>query len=306
MRNKQRQVWFIVSLFVLVMAFCVVYFDESKVMAQEVINEEHSETETQIQVLVSKEKAEQEIIESEIENKFCEAVNQYKDWQWTELPHEKGNEGWYSVLFAADIEAAANQRGHQQNSHSDYDFYSLETLEMLYKAQDRRANLELAHRYMSNNYQDESSLQAGILNKEKYCYQAVVDGYSAMTSCMAGVFANKHSFLKKNKLKDAQLYQLKLEALAWSEIAKSSEDPWTQLFTSLATPGIRGSEEDKELIADKVLEIKQKISVKRAKHGIVLEEKKTYPKLWLNYFDSKFKNYYKTNKQMMEAIGGCF
>lgn len=230
-----------------------------------------------------------------VSSELCREVERYDDWQ---LYHDL----WVSEAFDYERYQWKASKGYPvKNSKfyqtTDYDKFSSETLMQLAQDGDKAANLELAQRsyYL---------LSANLSNAEHYCYMAVVDGFSAMTSCMISSYGEKvvkHMANDQGEPSQQQL-RLRVKLLGWTEISKGFDDIFAQRFAMMLKPGYQHNDITVAMIEAAAQDIRIKLKLarqerKQYKQVITVGVEQKMPELW---------RLLEQNKHDEQAINGCF
>lgn len=226
---------------------------------------------------------------------LCDAVKNYDDWQ---LYHDR----WISEAYDLERYQWQASKGYPVKDsrfyeRTDYDKYSTETLMRLAQEGDKAANLELAQRH----YYFRSGK---VTDAEHFCYMAVVDGFSAMTSCMISSYGEKvarQMAKDQGKLSDKQM-SLRLKLLGWAQITKDFDDIFAQRFAESLRPRYRHTEITSTMIDGAAESIREKLKQERQqrkqyKETLTFDVKRKMPELW---------RILKSNEQDESMINGCF
>lgn len=226
---------------------------------------------------------------------LCEAVKDYDDWQ---LYHDQ----WVSESFDFERYQWQASKGYPVKEsrfyeRTDYDKYSTETLMRLGQEGDKAANLELARRHYY--------LRSGrVSDAEHFCYMAVVDGFSAMTSCMISSYGEKvarRMAKDQGKLSDKQM-SLRLKILGWMQVTKDFDDIFAQKFAKNLRPRYEHAEINSAMIDGAAESIREKLTLdrqqrKQYKETLTFDVKQKMPQLW---------RILENNEWDESMINGCF
>lgn len=231
----------------------------------------------------------------EVSEELCEAVKNYDDWQ---LYHDQ----WISESFNFERYQWQASKGYPVKEskfyeRTDYDKYSTETLMRLAQEGDKAANLELAQRHYYYG-------SGRVSDAEHFCYMAVVDGFSAMTSCMISSYGEKiarQMAKDQGQLSDKQM-SLRLKLLGWSQITKDFNDIFVQKFAESLRPRYEHTEITSTMIDGAAESIREKLKQERLqrkqyKETLTFDVKQEMPELW---------RILESNQQDESMINGCF
>lgn len=226
---------------------------------------------------------------------LCEAVKNYDDWQ---LNHDQ----WISESFNFERYQWQASKGYPVKEskfyeRTDYDKYSTETLMRLAQEGDKAANLELAQRHYYYG-------SGRVSDAEHFCYMAVVDGFSAMTSCMISSYGEKvarQMAKDQGQLSDKQM-SLRLNLLGWAQINKDFDDIFAQKFAESLRPRYEHTEITSTMIDGAAESIREKLKQERQqrkqyKETLTFDVKQKMPELW---------RILESNQQDESMINGCF
>ncbi len=230
-----------------------------------------------------------------VSSELCSEVERYDDWQHY-------HDLWVSETFDYERYQWKASKGYlvkdsKFNQTTDYDEFSTETLMQLAQEGDKAANLELAQR----NYY---FLGGNLSDAEQYCYMAVADGFSAMTSCIISSFGEK---VVKQMAKDQgeasrKQLRLRLKLLGWIEVTKDFDDIFAQRFAGILKPGYQRNDITDAMIENAAQDIRQKLkevrqSRKQYKETLTVDVEQKMPELW---------RILEQNKLEEQVINGCF
>ncbi|MCW8857548.1 MAG: hypothetical protein OQJ95_09310 [Kangiella sp.] len=225
---------------------------------------------------------------------LCEKVAGYDDWrlvreQWVSERYDLERFNWRAAKGYPVKDSKFYER-------TDYDQYSTETLMRLAQDGDKAANLELAQR---NYYFRSGSLS----NAEPYCYMAVVDGFSGITSCMISSYGEKvvKQMAKDQGKQSDQEFKLRLELLGWIEYSLGLDDLFAQRFAEILKPGYQRDDISQAMISESAAAIRKKIYKTRSqrkqyKETLTVDIEQEMPILW---------RYLEQNKLEEQAINSC-
>ncbi len=226
---------------------------------------------------------------------LCEQVERYDDWQ---LFHDQ----WMSEAFDyARFQWRASKGYPVKESkfyeRTDYDKYSTETLMRLAQEGDKAANLELAQRH----YYFRSGK---VSDAEHFCYMAVVDGFSAMTSCVISSYGEKiaRQMAKDKGQPSEHQLRLRLKLLAWTEITEDFDDIFAQQFAEILRPGYQRDDISDDMIEAAAEDIRDELQLarderKQYKETLTFDVKQKMPELW---------RMLEQNKLEEQVINSCF
>ena len=226
---------------------------------------------------------------------LCEQVERYDDWQ---LFHDQ----WMSEAFDyARFQWRASKGYPVKESkfyeRTDYDKYSTETLMRLAQEGDKAANLELAQRH----YYFRSGK---VTDAEHFCYMAVVDGFSAMTSCMISSYGEKiaRQMAKDQGQSSERQLKLRLKLLGWTQISQDFDDIFAQQFAEILKPGYQRNDITDAMIKDAAESIREELKLarqerKQYKETLTFDVKQKMPELW---------RMLEQNKLEEQVINSCF
>ncbi|HEY9031356.1 MAG TPA: hypothetical protein VIM93_08345 [Kangiella sp.] len=231
---------------------------------------------------------------AQVTAELCNEVDRYDDWS---LYHDQ----WVSETFDYERYQWKAGKGYpvkksQFYEKTDYDKYSTETLMRLAQDGDKAANLELAQRYYY--------FSSGNLNSaEPFCYMAVVDGFSAMTSCMISSYGAKlaKEMAKNQSAQSDRQRELRLMLLGWIEISKDVDDIFAKRFAETLKPGYQRNDITDVMIENAAQDIRQKLKVTRKnrkpyKETLTVDVEQKMPELW---------RILEKNKLEEQVINGC-
>ncbi|MBD3652907.1 hypothetical protein [Kangiella sp.] len=187
--------------------------------------------------------------EEQPEDKLCELVSKYDDWQ-------KSGSGYNSQKLVDEIRGWGNTRGYFEMEYngsgmeikktSDYDYYETEDLKQMADAGDSIANVKMAYRLFLQG--DPASLEEA----QPYCERAIVDGYSAMHRCKT-TFLNHLLTHHENQEEPEidRIEELHIEIQAWQKMYELRNDPLGELFTTQFATEVEGVEISDEEIESK-------------------------------------------------------
>lgn len=225
---------------------------------------------------------------------LCEAVKDYDDWQ---LYHDQ----WVSEAFDFERYQWQASKGYPVKEskfyeRTDYDKYSTETLMRLAQEGDKAANLELAQRH----YYFRSGK---VSDAEHFCYMAVVDGFSAMTSCMISSYGEKiaRQMAKDQGQTSERQLKLRLKLLGWIQISQDFDDIFAQQFAEILKLGYQGNDITDVMIKDAAESIRQELKLarqnrKQYKETLAVNVKQKMPELW---------RLLEQNRLEEQVINGC-
>lgn len=226
---------------------------------------------------------------------LCEAVKYYDDW---ELYHDQ----WVSEIFDFERFQWRASKGYPVKEskfyeRTDYDKYSTETLMRLAQEGDKAANLELAQRH----YYFRSGK---VSDAEHFCYMAVVDGFSAMTSCVISSYGEKiaRQMAKDKGQSSEHQLRLRLKLLAWTEITEDFDDIFAQQFAEILKPGYQRNDITDAMIDAAAEDIRDQLKLarqerKQYKETLTVDVKQKMPELW---------RMLEQNKLEEQVINSCF
>ncbi|WP_290622204.1 hypothetical protein [Kangiella sp.] len=226
---------------------------------------------------------------------LCEAVKYYDDW---ELYHDQ----WVSEIFDFERFQWRASKGYPVKEskfyeRTDYDKYSTETLMRLAQEGDKAANLELAQRH----YYFRSGK---VSDAEHFCYMAVVDGFSAMTSCVISSYGEKiaRQMAKDKGQSSEHQLRLRLKLLAWTEITEDFDDIFAQQFAEILKPGYQRNDITDAMIDAAAEDIRDQLKLarqerKQYKETLRFDVKQKMPELW---------RILEQNKLEEQVINSCF
>ena len=226
---------------------------------------------------------------------LCEQVERYDDWQ---LFHDQ----WMSEAFDYARFKWRARKGYLVKEskfyeRTDYDKYSTETLMRLAQEGDKAANLELAQRH----YYFRSGK---VTDAEHFCYMAVVDGFSAMTSCMISSYGEKiaRQMAKDQGQSSERQLKLRLKLLGWTQISQDFDDIFAQQFAEILKPGYQRNDITDAMIKDAAESIREELKLarqerKQYKETLTFDVKQKMPELW---------RMLEQNKLEEQVINSCF
>ncbi|MHC9511727.1 hypothetical protein [Kangiella sp. M94] len=230
-----------------------------------------------------------------VSSELCSEVERYDDWQ---LYHDL----WVSEAFDYERYQWKVSKGYLVKDSkfyqtTDYDEFSTETLRQLAQDGDKAANLELAQR----NYY---FLGGNLSDAEQYCYIALADGFSAMTSCMISSYGEK---VVKQMAKDQgepsqKQLRLRLKLLGWIEVTKDVDDIFAQRFAGILKPGYQRDDITDAMIEAAAQKIRMELELARQKRQhyketLYADVEQKMPELW---------RLLEQNKLEEQVINGCF
>lgn len=182
--------------------------------------------------------------EDQSEDKLCELVSKYDDWQ-------NSGSGYNSQKLVDEIRSWGNTRGYFEMEYngsgmeikktSDYDYYETEDLQQMADAGDPIANVKYAYRLFLQG--DPASLEEA----QPYCEKAVVHGYSAMLRCKTSYLNHIVTQHENQEEPDAErIEELHVEIQAWQKLYQLRNDPLGQLFEVQFFTEVEGVEVDDE------------------------------------------------------------
>ncbi|MBD3667321.1 MAG: hypothetical protein HUJ16_05140 [Kangiella sp.] len=231
----------------------------------------------------------------EVSEELCKAVKNYDDWQ---LYHDQ----WVSEAFDLERFQWQASKGYPVKEskfyeRTDYDKYSTETLMRLAQEGDKAANLELAQRH----YYFRSGK---VSDAEHFCYMAVVDGFSAMTSCMISSYGEKvaRQMAKDQGQSSERQLKLRLKLLGWTQISQDFDDVFAQQFAEILKPGYQRNDITDAMIKDAAKSIREELKLARQqrkeyKETLTFDVKQEMPELW---------RILENNQQNESMINSCF
>lgn len=231
----------------------------------------------------------------EVSEELCKAVKNYGDWQ---LYHDQ----WVSEAFDLERFQWQASKGYPVKEsrfyeRTDYDKYSTETLMRLAQEGDKAANLELAQRH----YYFRSGK---VSDAEHLCYMAVVDGFSAMTSCMISSYGEKvaRQMAKDQGQSSERQLKLRLKLLGWTQISQDFDDVFAQQFAEILKPGYQRNDITDAMIKDAAQSIREELKLARQqrkeyKETLTFDVKQEMPELW---------RILENNQQNESMINSCF
>ncbi|AUD79848.1 hypothetical protein CW740_11545 [Kangiella profundi] len=231
----------------------------------------------------------------EVSEELCKAVKNYDDWQ---LYHDQ----WVSEAFDLERFQWQASKGYPVKEsrfyeRTDYDKYSTETLMRLAQEGDKAANLELAQRH----YYFRSGK---VSDAEHFCYMAVVDGFSAMTSCMISSYGEKvaRQMAKDQGQSSERQLKLRLKLLGWTQISQDFDDVFAQQFAEILKPGYQRNDITDAMIKDAAQSIREELKLARQKRKeyketLTFDVKQEMPELW---------RILENNQQNESMINSCF
>ncbi len=201
------------------------------------------------QLVVNETKPATDNAEEQPEDKLCELVSKYDDWQ-------KSGSEYNSQKLVDEIRGWGNTRGYFEMEYngsgmeikktSDYDYYETEDLKQMADAGDSIANVKMAYRLFLQG--DPASLEEA----QPYCERAIVDGYSAMHRCKT-TFLNhllaQHESQEKPDIE--RIEELHVEIQAWQKLYEFRQDPLGELFASPFATEVEGVEISDEQVESK-------------------------------------------------------
>lgn len=231
----------------------------------------------------------------EVSEELCKAVKNYDDWQ---LYHDQ----WVSEAFDLERFQWQASKGYPVKEsrfyeRTDYDKYSTETLMRLAQEGDKAANLELAQRH----YYFRSGK---VSDAEHFCYMAVVDGFSAMNSCMISSYGEKvaRQMAKDQGQSSERQLKLRLKLLGWTQISQDFDDVFAQQFAEILKPGYQRNDITDAMIKDAAQSIREELKLARQqrkeyKETLTFDVKQEMPELW---------RILENNQQNESMINSCF
>ncbi|WP_018623789.1 hypothetical protein [Kangiella aquimarina] len=233
--------------------------------------------------------------EDQSEDKLCELVSKYDDWQ-------NSGSGYNSQKLVDEIRSWGNTRGYFEMEYngsgmeikktSDYDYYETEDLQQMADAGDPIANVKYAYRLFLQG--DPASLEEA----QPYCEKAVVHGYSAMLRCKTSYLNHIVTQHENQEEPDAErIEELHVEIQAWQKLYQLRNDPLGQLFEVQFFTEVEGVEVDDEEVNAKAQTLYADIVKRRNNLG-------------LGEFDSEpapdIINYAVENNIQEGAVAKCF
>ena len=206
---------------------------------------------------------------------LCQKVSNYSDWdevqgQWVSETFERERYWWrlshgYPVL----------QSPFYESSH--YDQLTDKALQQLAADNDPIANLQLAQRHYFLR-------PKGIEGGEQYCYQAVIDGYTALYPCM--ITAQATQLIQQRAMDGPAPSQkqisIQLNVLAWIALSKDADDMFAKRFAETLAAGYESNQLSpsrikmaKQTLANSIAEQRNQRPVSPA-----INSKQTMPALW--------------------------
>lgn len=200
------------------------------------------------------------------EEKLCELVAKYDDWQ-------KSESGYNSQKLVDDIRSWGNTRGYFEMEYngsgmeikktSDYDYYETEDLQQMADAGDPIANVKFAYRLFLQG--DPASLEEA----QPYCEKAVVHGYSAMLRCKTSYLNHLVTQHENQEEPDAErIEELHVEMQAWQKLYQLRNDPLGELFAVQFFTEVEGVEVDDEEVDAKAQTLYADIVKRRNNLGL--------------------------------------
>lgn len=191
--------------------------------------------------------------EDQPEDKLCELVSKYDDWQ-------NSGSGYNSQKLVDDIRGWGNTRGYFEMEYngsgmeikktSDYDYYETEDLKQMADAGDPIANVKLAYRLFLQG--DPASLEEA----QPYCERAIVHGYSAMHRCKTTYLNHLLAHHENQEEPDIERVQeLHVDIQAWQKMYELRNDPLGELFTTQFVTEVEGVEISDEQIETKTQQL---------------------------------------------------
>lgn len=230
-----------------------------------------------------------------VSEELCEAVKDYDDWK---IYHDQ----WISEAYDLERYQWQASKGYPVKDsrfyeRTDYDKYSTETLMRLAQEGDKAANLELAQRH----YYFRSGK---VTDAEHFCYMAVVDGFSAMTSCMISSYGEKiaRQMAKDQGQSSERQLKLRLKLLGWTQISQDFDDIFAQQFAEILKPGYQRNDITDAMIKDVAESIREELKLarqerKQYKETLTFDVKQKMPELW---------RMLEQNKLEEQVINSCF
>lgn len=204
--------------------------------------------------------------EDQSEDKLCELVSKYDDWQ-------NSGSGYNSQKLVDEIRSWGNTRGYFEMEYngsgmeikktSDYDYYETEDLQQMADAGDPIANVKYAYRLFLQG--DPASLEEA----QPYCEKAVVHGYSAMLRCKTSYLNHIVTQHENQEEPDAErIEELHVEIQAWQKLYQLRNDPLGQLFEVQFFTEVEGVEVDDEEVDAKAQTLYSDIVKRRNNLGL--------------------------------------
>ena len=235
--------------------------------AHEKLSESESTTESNDQqLLVTVSKQTNEITDDNPEDKLCELVAQYDDWQKTESGYDSQKlmeevRGWGNTRGYFEMEYNGN--GMQIKKTTDYDYYETEDLQQMADAGDSIANVKLAYRLFLQG--DPASLEEA----QPYCERAIVDGYSAMLRCKTSYLNHIVTQHEHQEEPDTErVEELHIEIQAWQKLYELRNDPLGELFSIQFMTEVEGVEVDEQEVETKAQSLYAELKKRRNNLGL--------------------------------------
>lgn len=249
--------------------------------------------EEQLTVKESKQTADD--IDEQPEDKLCELVSKYDDWQ-------KSGSGYNSQKLVDDIRGWGNTRGYFEMEYngsgmeikktSDYDYYETEDLKQMADAGDPIANVKLAYRLFLQG--DPASLEEA----QPYCERAIVHGYSAMHRCKTTYLNHLLAHHENQEEPDIKRVQeLHVDIQAWQKMYELRNDPLGKLFTTQFATEVEGVEISDEQVEAKTQELYADLVRQRSNLGLGAFDSEPAPDII---------NYAVENNIQEGAVAKCF
>lgn len=213
--------------------------------------------------------------EDQPEDKLCELVSKYDDWQ-------NSGSGYNSQKLVDDIRGWGNTRGYFEMEYngsgmeikktSDYDYYETEDLKQMADAGDPIANVKLAYRLFLQG--DPASLEEA----QPYCERAIVHGYSAMHRCKTTYLNHLLAHHENQEEPDIERVQeLHVDIQAWQKMYELRNDPLGELFTTQFVTEVEGVEISDEQIETKTQQLYADLLRQRNNLGLGAFDSKPAP-----------------------------
>lgn len=204
--------------------------------------------------------------EQNVDQKLCELVETYDDWQ-------KTSTGYTSQKLIDEVRGWGDTRGYFEMEYngsrmeikktSDYDYYETEDLKQMADAGDTIANVKMAYRLFLEG--DEASLEKA----QPYCERAIVDGYSSMHGCVITYLNNLLTHHENQEEPNIErIKELQIESQAWKEMYQLRNDPLGDLIYDNSTSIIEEVEVTDAEVKQRTQALYQDLVRKRSNLGL--------------------------------------
>lgn len=233
--------------------------------------------------------------ETQPDDKLCELVSKYDDWQKTGSSYNSQKlvdeiRGWGNTRGYFEMEY--NGSGMEIKKTSDYDYYETEDLKQMADAGDPIANVKLAYRFFLQG--DPASLEEA----QPYCETAIIHGYSAMNRCKTTYLNHLLAQHENQEKPDVErVEELHIEIQAWQKMYELRNDPLGELFTTQFATEVEGVEISDEQVEAKTQELYADLVRQRSNLGLGAFDSEPAPDII---------NYAVENNIQEGAVAKCF